>query len=620
MNFPQLKTSRPQAAMWLALLLQSTSGNLSAEDSWSELTSPDGSFSIGVSLGAQGRPLYRVHWRDAEIIAPSGLGFILNGGRDWTQGFVDLAAGSESKTDLEWKPVWGERSIVRDHYHGKKFTLRHKEAGTLTLEVRAYDEGIAFRYHLDASGEFEIEREQTEFRFAEDHDLWAVYSAQGKYSKEKISETRGAIERPCVLDTAGGKVIAIAEAALVDYARMRLRKSAERPHTLVSDLHSPVRSPAPLTTPWRVVMAAEAPGKLLENNDLLLNLNEPSKISDTSWIRPGKVIREVTLSTRGGIACVDFAVANGLQFIEFDAGWYGPERDEKSDARTVSKPGLDLPAVIAYAKRHGIGVILYVNRRALERDLDELLPLYQKWGIAGLKFGFVKTGSQEWTSWMHQAIAKCAQHQLMVDVHDEYRMTGWQRSYPNFMTAEGIGGDETRPPNEQALMNLFTRMIASPADHTFCYFNRYVDETTSHAAQLAKMVCFFSPWQFLFWYDRPSNASGEPELALIKQLPTTWDETRVLHGSIGESAVIARRSGSDWFIGCLNAGEPRELEFALDFLPAGESFVAEIYRDDESVATRTKVGIERRDVTSTTVLKARMSGHGGMAVRITRGK
>ena len=184
------------------------------------------------------------------------------------------------------------------------------------------------------------------------------------------------------------------------------------------------------------------------------------------------------------------------------------------------------------------------------------------------------------------------------------------------MTAEGIGGDETRPTNEQALANLFTRMIDAPAYHTFCYFNGYVDQTTSHAAQLAKSVCFFSPWQFLFWYDRPSSAQGEPELEFFKHLPTTWDESKVLHGRIGQYAAIARRSGSAWFIGCLNAGEPRTLELSLQFLPKDGKFEAYIYRDDSSVATRTKVGIERRAVNATTVLKAAMSGRGGVAIRI----
>ena len=363
-------------------------------------------------------------------------------------------------------------------------------------------------------------------------------------------------------------------------------------------------------------MAADNAGQLLQRNYLLLNLNEPCAIADTSWIKPGKVIREVTLSTEGGKACVDFCVKHGLQFIEYDAGWYGDQNDEKSDARTVSRPDLDLQEVIRYGKEHGIGVIVYVNRRHLERQLDELLPLYKLWGLAGIKYGFVQHGSQKWTAWMHDAIRKTAEHGLMVDVHDEYRMTGWERTYPNFMTAEGIGGDETRPPHEQALANLFNRMIAGPADHTFCYYNGYVYETSSHASQLAKSVCFFSPWQFLFWYDRPAAASDEPELEFFKHLPTTWDEIRVLHSKIGQYAVIARRKGTDWFVGCLNAGEPRSLEVPLGFLPAGAKYDARIYRDDPQVETRTQVGIERREVDSTTTLEAALGPRGGMAIRL----
>ena len=185
-----------------------------------------------------------------------------------------------------------------------------------------------------------------------------------------------------------------------------------------------------LTTPWRVVMVAESPGRLLENNFLILNLNEPCAIADTSWIKPGKVIREVSLTTAGGKACVDFAVKRGLQYVEYDAGWYGHEYDPNADARAVnldpkrSKGPLDLHEVIRYADERGIGIIVYVNHLALEKQLDELLPLYKKWGIKGIKFGFVNVGSQQWTRWLHDAIRKCAEHQFMVDVHDEYRLTG----------------------------------------------------------------------------------------------------------------------------------------------------------------------------------------------------
>ena len=585
-----------------------------------EIVSPDKSFTIKLSLGDGGRPVYRVNRFRSVVIEPSGLGFKLAGDVNWTHGFDSLELVKKSEHDSTWSPVWGERSTVHDRYRTATVRFRRKTPqAEFQVEVRAYEEGVAFRYIIEeASGakNVRIESEQSEFRFNADHDIWAVYSAQGKYSKVKLSETRGSVERPCVLETADDKVIAVAEAALVDYSRMRLRRSEVAKHTLVSKLHDGVVAKLPLTTPWRVIMAADNAGQLLEHNYLLLNLNEPCAIKDTSWIKPGKVIRDVSLTTAGGKACVDFCVKYGLQFIEYDAGWYGNQGDEKSDARTVSRSNLDLQEVIRYGKRYGIGVIVYVNRRHLESQLDELLPLYKKWGLAGIKYGFVQHGSQEWTAWMHDAIRKTAEHGLMVDVHDEYRMTGWERTYPNFMTAEGIGGDETRPPHEQALANLFNRMIAGPADHTFCYYTGYVDETSSHASQLAKTICFFSPWQFLFWYDRPEAASGEPELEFFKHLPTTWDETRVLHSKIGQYAVIARRKGNDWFVGCLNAGEPRSLKVPLGFLRAGVKYDAHIYRDDPKVETRTKVGIECSKVDSTTVLEAVMGPQGGMAIRL----
>ena len=587
---------------------------------WQEIASPGGDYRIAFSLGKKGRPLYRVLRKNQEIVAPSGLGLILADETRWIEGFGAPNLTDRAAQQSTWKPIWGERATVEDHFTAAVVRFPRETApGPLALEVRAYDQGVAFRYLVGKSGaadEITIASEETEFSFAADHELWAVSSAQGKYSRTPLSKVSHSVERPCILETGGGKVVAVAEAALVDYARMRLRRAEEKPHTLRSALHGPVTRALPFTSPWRVIMAGDQPGELLEHNDLFLNLNEPCKIADTSWIKPGKVIREMTLSTEGGLACVDFAVKYGLQFIEFDAGWYGPEASLESDARTVSLRGLDLPRVIECARDHGIGVILYVNRRHLERDLDDLLPLYREWGIAGIKFGFVQHGDQKWTRWMHEAIAKCAEHQIMVDVHDEYRMTGWQRTYPNFMTAEGIGGDETRPPNEQALANFFNRGLCGPADHTFCYFNGYVRERTSHAAQLAKTVLFFSPWQFLFWYDQPQHAHDEPELQFFKHLPTTWHDSRVLQGEIGQFAVVARRSGEEWFLGCLNAGQPRSFELPLAFLAAGGKYEAHIHRDDPSVGTVTKVAIEKRVVDSTTVLSANLSARQGIAVRL----
>ncbi len=363
---------------------------------WEEISSPNGAYKIGFSLSDKGRPLYRVTLNNNEIIAPSGLGFILDRDVDWTTRFDKPLVGNRSRQNKNWKPVWGERVIVQDNFISATITYPSEvAAGPLALEARAYDQGVAFRYLIatqdDASG-IRIEAEATEFCFGKDHDVWSVTSAQGKYRKKKLIELRSPVERPCLLETGDGKVIAIAEAALVDFARMRLRPSPAKAHTLVSKLHGPVVSKRPFKTPWRVIMAGNCAGDLLENNDLFLNLNESNKIADTSWIKPGKVIRDVTLSTDGGLARVDFCVRYGMQFIEFDAGWYGDQNKEASDARTVARNNLDLPRVIKYAKEKGIGVILYVNRRHLEADLDNLLPVYQKWGIAGLKFGFVQHG------------------------------------------------------------------------------------------------------------------------------------------------------------------------------------------------------------------------------------
>jgi alpha-glucosidase len=299
------------------------------------------------------------------------------------------------------------------------------------------------------------------------------------------------------------------------------------------------------------------------------------------------------------------------------------------DPQRSSGP-LDLHEVIRYADQRGIGIFLYVNRRALERQLDEILPLYRRWGIRGVKYGFVRVGSQHWTRWLHEAVRKAADHQLMVNIHDEYRPTGFSRTYPNLMTQEGIAGDETSPSNEQTLTILFTRMLAGAGDNTVCYFDPRVPRNACHAYQLAKAVCLYSPLQWLYWYDRPApsprdvggaggsrNVIGnEPELEFFDQLPTVWDETRVIHGRVGQLAVIARRSGSSWFVGWMNAGQPRSVDLPLDFLEPGRRYRAHVYRHDPLVGTRTHVRIDRMTVDSTTVMKAALSAQGGQAARI----
>ncbi len=219
----------------------------------------------------------------------------------------------------------------------------------------------------------------------------------------------------------------------------------------------------------------------------------------------------------------------------------------------------------------------------------------------------------------------------MVDVHDEYRPTGYERTYPNLMTAEGIAGDETSPQNSNTLTILFSRLLCGPADNTVCYYDSRVDRNATHAYQLAKAVCIYSPWQYLYWYDRPSaspsrtgGAGGssptigsEPELEFFDVLPTTWDETRVIEAEIGRYAVIARRHGEDWFIGAMNSGKDRNVNLSLDLLARDKQYVAHRYIDDPSIGTKTKVRIERTPVDRSSVLSVVMSRQGGQAIRIT---
>ena len=643
-NYRNSKILLPRIYIIGVFLILACSGIVRAAQAGHVLESPDGNVAVKFDLkniGEQpGCPIYTVTYNGRPVIADSRLGLTIKDAAPLDAGF-EIVEVSRTSHNSTYSPVYAERKTIRDHYNQLVAELKESRPPhrRLRLTFRAYNEGAAFCYTLpgqDALKNFVISAEKTQFSFTHDHTAYATYSAQGQYSKVPLSAIKNNCERPLTVRIDEGLFASVAEARLLDYARMRLSPEQGRPLTLVSSLHGQVVAATPVTTPWRVIMLGRTPGELLERNYLLLNLNEPCAIDDTSWIKPGKVIREVTLTTAGGKACVDFAVEHNLQYVEFDAGWYGHEYGDDSDATTISvdpkrsKGPLDLHYIIDYAKQRGVGIILYVNRRALERQLDEILPLYEKWGIKGVKYGFVQVGSQRWTAWLHEAVRKAARHHLMVDIHDEYRPTGYSRTYPNLMTQEGIAGDETKPSNSLTLTILFTRMLAGAADNTICYYDGRVDENASHAYQLAKSVCFYSPWQFLYWYDRPGSSprraggagggrnliGDEPELEFFDHVPTVWDDTKVIHGRIGEYAVLARRANESWFIGCMNGNDPHSFDVPLDFLDKDRRYVAHIYSDDPAVSTRTHVKISRRIVDSSSVLKIVLPPRGGQAVRI----
>jgi alpha-glucosidase len=582
-----------------------------------ELTSPGGKLSATLEV-RQGVLTYRVNYGGRPLLLDSQLGLSLY------SGIYQFAGHTARTSDTTWSPVYGERATIRDRYREQTVRLRDQAAPHRELEliVRAYDEGFAFRYRIPGKAHVLYAQESSEFRFPEAASGYEEHGTEGEYRRVPVSAIEAQCERPLTVDYGNGLYASLTEAANVDYPRMLLSPVRGKPGTLVSDLGGPVEVDAPYATPWRVLVAGERPGDLLERSYLVANLNPPSAIRDSSWIKPGKVIREVTLSTKGGKAAVDFAVAHGLQYVEYDAGWYGYEYLEASDATHVSLDpqrvgsipdhgGLDLPAVIAYARERGVGVFLYVNRRALERQLDEILPLYRKWGVVGMKFGFVNVGLQTWTAWLHDAIRKAAGYQLLVDVHDSYRPTGFARTYPNLLTQEGVRGNEHMPTATHNTTLPFTRFVAGPADYTVCYYSDRIQTTRAH--QLALPVVFYSPLQFLYWYDRPAAYHGEPEIEFFDKVPTVWDETRVLDGKIGEYAVVARRSGREWYIGAINGETPRVLRIDLSFLPAGVPYTAQIYGNGP---TRNDVTIERRQTGSAGQIEARLPAAGGQAVRL----
>ena len=430
--------------------------------------------------------------------------------------------------------------------------------------------------------------------------------------------------------------MALGEAGLVDYPSMKFDPDSSGGISIKSRLDGEARKSIPFQSTWRVIMAGKDPGDLLEKNYLILNLNDPSEIEDISWIKPGKALREVTLTTEGGKAAIDFTSAHNMQYVEFDAGWYGYEYDDVSDARAVnldpkrSKGPLDLEEIIRYADTKNIGILLYVNRRALERQIDELLPLYRDWGVAGIKFGFVQVGNQEATRWLHESVKKAALYKMVVDVHDEYRPTGFSRTYPNFLTQEGIRGDEESPSNSHTLITMFTRMLAGAGDNTICYYNERVENKMgSHASQLAKAVCIFSPLQFLYWYDRaipvnkknelrntPNYIGEDPELEFFDNVPTVWDETRVLHAEIGKFGMIARKKGDAWYIGGINGTEARDLNVKFSFLDHGKKYKARIYSDDPDVSTRTHVRIDNIEIDNNSTYIAKLKSNNGIAMQI----
>jgi alpha-glucosidase len=614
--------------------------------------SPDRSLELQLYLTEpEGSPAYKIYYKNRPLLLESSLGLVLEGTGPLGSGLMVLSTRTSSKDEL-WSPAYGERSMIPDTYDSLTVDLQEVNGleRRISVQFRVYDEGVAFRYMLpeqEKLDRFTIAAERSQFHFPEGCQAYEEHGAEGEYHRVLIKDIQPNCERPLTVVYPDGMYAALTEAALHDYSRMLLSVNDDNPWMIESTLSGmlgdfvgyglmagktegdeKVVGVAPFSTPWRVILVGERPGELLEHNYIILNLNEPCRLKDTSWIKPGKLIRDMTLSPEGSRACVDFAAEHGLDYVMLDWGWYGDPFDDASlcthPVNEVwfynKKPGdpthmIDIPELVRYAETKGIGIILYLDRRAVEAQIDQFLPVFKSWGIQGLKFGFVNTGPQRWTLWLHECIRKCAEYGLMVNVHDAYRTTGFSRTYPNLLTVEGIRGNEHFPTARHNCTLPFTRFVAGAGDYTICYYDARLRNTHTH--QLAMSVIAYSPLQSILWYDKPSAYEGEPEIEFFRHLPTVWDETKVPLGSIGEYAVIARRSGNEWFVGVITNEQGRELTVSLDFLAADRAYLATIYSDDDrNQASRTRVAITVQEVNSRSELQLLMAPRGGQAIRI----
>lgn len=583
---------------------------------------PNGTRELYYNVSYKGQTIIRDSVLELELdnhLSESAMALNIDRHAKW---FDNLAITSiqHMASDTSWKPGTGEREDIRDHFNAMRVELVKDDnpAYRIAIDMRAYNEGVALRYFFpenEKGSYYRIKQEHTEFALPPGTKAWFHGWAQAPYKLLPLRDWPDESERPLTLELPSGVYLSLLEARMVDYARTKFKLSKTRADTIVTSMHDPADLISPFATPWRAIMVADSAIALAENSHFILNLNPPSRIKDESWIKPGKIIRVMTQTTADAKENIDFAAKRGLQYVLFDWKWYGPAFSFDSDATKVAIPNFDLPEIIRYGKEKGIGVWLYVNQQALLTQSDTLFQTYRDWGVKGVKFGFVQVGSHRWTTWIEKAIEQAAAAQIMVNIHDDWRPTGEQRTWPNLVTSEGIRGNEEMPDATHNTILPFTRFLAGAADYTVCYYSPRIK--TTHAHQLALAAIYFSPLQTLYWYDKPAMSNNEPELEFWDKIPASWDQTKIIQGSPGHYVTTARRKGKDWFIGTITNNDRRDLKIPLSFLENGKQYTARIYEDDPLAPTSTKVGIRTIRVDSRSVIESRLQASSGQAIWLT---
>jgi alpha-glucosidase len=575
-----------------------------------------------------------------------------------------VTGSKEDHNDQMLEPTVRQKfAKIRDSYN----QLRLEMEGGYCVVFRAYNEGVAYRFETSLPAEqVKIFGEEANFRFTANFVVFypqedSFFSHnERKYVPQHLLEIAPAFlaSLPAVVDAGGGAKVAIAESDVEEYPGLWLRGtggnglvatfphyplkeqlSGDRDFKVVESAEYIALTTGKRTFPWRVLGIAERDADLL-TNPLVWLLEKPSQVADTSWIKPGKVAWDwwndnnvygvdfkAGINTQTYKYYIDFAAKFGIPYIILDEGWY------KLGNVLEVVPEINMEELTAYAKQKSVGIILWVVWKTLDDQLIVALDQYQKWGVKGIKVDFMQRSDQLLINYYHKVSRETAKRKMLVDFHGDQKPAGMTRTWPNLISTEGVRGLEwskwsADAEPEHNVTIPFTRMFLGPMDYTpgamrnapkssFAPIFHHPMSLGTRCHQLAMYVVYESPLQMLS--DSPSNYLREPEaMEFLAAVPTEWDESRALEGRIGQYVAVARRNGSDWFVGAMNNWTARELEMDFSFLPEG-SFQMEAYQDGEN-ADRfgSDYKLLKSQVNRTTRLKIKLAPGGGWAARIHR--
>ena len=641
-----------------------------------KISSPGKISELVFELTASGQPQYRFLSNGKSVIEPSLLGFEFQEIKKMTDGF-EVVSTEEKTADQTWEQPWGEFKKVRDNHTEMIVHLKESAGEERLVDIifRVFDDGLGFRYEFPKQphlGKVKISNEITQFTFKDNNEVWWIpvhrenSYYESTYRKTLMSKT-DTINTPATLETKDKLYVAIHEANLTDFASMTLLKTSDKQYK--SDLVPwadgvKVYAETPFKTPWRTVVVGKTPGDVATST-IMLNLNEPSKIEDLSWITPSKYIgiwwgmhlEKFTwgqgpkhgATTKNTKEYIDFAAKNnfdGVLVEGWNEGWDGDwTADGSAFSFVKAYPDFNLEEITKYAAMKNVRLIGHHETagatKNYENQLEDAFKLYQKMGVNSVKTGYVNKflDKKEWHDSQYGArhyrkvIETAAKYHIMIDNHEPMKGTGIQRTYPNFMSQEGGRGQEYNAwsadggNTPEHLTTLpFTRMLSGPFDYTPGNFNfDYKTPSgarvqTTLANQLALYVIIFSPLQMAS--DLPENYVGKPEFQFIKEVPCTWSDTKVLDSKIGEYTTIVRKDWDEknWYLGSITNKNARDLKVALSFLDKDKEYEAEIYADGSGANYKTNpypVSISKQKVTNKTVLDLKLAAGGGTAVKFS---